>query len=132
MKAALLHDGAAFNSPQALEDWADRLTTMRARWGFLLLALGLGIDLWTKSLSNPLLFEPLAKSRQRGDLEAGTANFRWLSGPTPSRRRPVARQNNDLPSNQEGEKKSLLSPDSRSGARARARADGKRGSSTDH
>jgi hypothetical protein len=29
-------------------------------------------------------FEPLAKSRQRGDLEAGTANFRiGLSGPTP-------------------------------------------------
>lgn len=49
-------DGYAIDSIAALEDWADRLTTRKARWGFALLALGFGLDLWAKIVCNPLIF----------------------------------------------------------------------------
>ena len=49
-------DGEAFDSDRALEDWAGRLRTRTAVWGFVLLACGLGFDLFTKVVCNPLLF----------------------------------------------------------------------------
>jgi len=49
-------DGHVLDSIEALEDWADRLTAERARVGFFLLVIGFGLDLFSKILSNPLLF----------------------------------------------------------------------------
>jgi hypothetical protein len=49
-------DGYAIDSPAALEDWADRVMTKKARWGFALLVLGFGLDLWAKIACNPLIF----------------------------------------------------------------------------
>ena len=49
-------DGYVLDSIDALEDWADRLTTQRARIGFSFLAIGFAIDLFSKAACNPLLF----------------------------------------------------------------------------
>ena len=49
-------DGYVLDSNEAFEDWADRLTTKKARFGFILLAIGFGLDLFSKALCNPLFF----------------------------------------------------------------------------
>jgi hypothetical protein len=49
-------EGQILDSIEALENWADKLTAKRARTGFFLLAIGFGLDLFSKLFSNPLLF----------------------------------------------------------------------------
>jgi hypothetical protein len=49
-------DGNLIGSVEALEDWADRLTTRKARTGFICLVVGFGLDLISKALCNPLFF----------------------------------------------------------------------------
>ena len=46
--------GNIIDSIKALEDWADRLTMEKARLGFILLAIGFGLDLFSKIFWNPL------------------------------------------------------------------------------
>jgi hypothetical protein len=49
-------DGYVLDSIEALEDWADRLSAEKARVGFILLAIGFGLDLFSKVFGNPLFF----------------------------------------------------------------------------
>jgi hypothetical protein len=49
-------DGEILDSIEALENWADKLSTKRARTGFILLAIGFGLDLFSKVFYNPLFF----------------------------------------------------------------------------
>jgi hypothetical protein len=45
------------NNARSGEDWADRRTRKMALIGFLLLAAGFAVDLYSKVICNPLLFK---------------------------------------------------------------------------